>query len=125
MINIVPHQENGNGQGSVNGRGVLRRKLTTEARAALAADIAMGESPLTPSIKQTAALTGVSVYHIRKELKTRAKALEDLRRAERIRDEAQYIADVWSMASIQVQQEAIRRIGLCNLQDAIISVLIG
>jgi hypothetical protein len=121
MNNIVPRH--GNGNGSVNGRGVLRQKLTPTARIALAADIATGKKHLDPSIKQAAAAVGVSPYRIRKELQARAGALEAVEQAERIRDEAGYIIHAWTRASTQVRQEAIRCIGVANVWDTLASVV--
>ena len=42
MNHIVPRQANGNGQASVNGRGLARRLMTVAERVGLAADIATG-----------------------------------------------------------------------------------
>jgi hypothetical protein len=76
MNSIVPRQENGNGSGSVNGRGVRRRKLTTEARIGLATDVALGLVQITPSIKQAAAAVGVRPVDIRAEMKARAETAQ-------------------------------------------------
>jgi hypothetical protein len=123
MLDIVKNSQHHNGNGSVNGRGVLRRKLSPTLRVNLAADVAMGLTQLTPSLKQTAVALGVSPYSVRQELKARAKKQEVLERAQQVQAEAQYIADVWTMASIQVQQEAIRHIGVHNVWDALASVV--
>ena len=67
MLDIVKTSQNHNGNGSdaINGRGTLRRKLTPRQRIALGADIALGVAPLAPSLKQSAAAVGISVFELR------------------------------------------------------------
>jgi hypothetical protein len=75
-MNLIIHDSltcNGNGVGAISGRGILRRKLTSEARIALAVDIALGKKPFIPSFKQMATAVGVSAYQLRQELKTRKR----------------------------------------------------
>src|SRR5262249_34377234 len=71
MLDIVKNSPtcNGNGSGEVNGRGVLRRKLTHKQRFSLAADVALGLVHIEPSMKQSAATVGVRPDEIRAELK--------------------------------------------------------
>jgi hypothetical protein len=76
MLDIVKNSTTRNGNGSVGGRGVLRRKLTHEQRVSLAADVALGLVHVEPSLKQSAATIGVRPDEIRAELKARAKAAQ-------------------------------------------------
>ena len=98
MNNIIRHHANGNGQGAINGRGVLRRKLTTKARIALATDVALGLVEITPSIKQAAAAMGVRPVDIRAEMKARAEAAQVV--AETTNGTAAKVTDDTSVESI-------------------------
>jgi len=103
---------NGNGADSLNGRGIKRRKLTPEERVELAADIAMGEVHVTPSLKQTAAATGVSVVDLRNELKEREVARR-----------VSSIWNAWEDASDQERETAIRIIGVADVWDVLSRVV--
>jgi len=125
MLDIVKNSvaRNGNGAGSVNGRGVLRRKLTPAARIALAADIATGAKHLDPSLKQAAAATGVSPYLINKELKARAahEAWAERKRQEVQRANA--ILGAWTQASDTERAMAVRAIGVVDVWNTIASIV--
>jgi hypothetical protein len=123
MNNIMPRQENGNGQGSVNGRGSLRRKLTESQRDALAVDIATGVVPFTPSFKQTAAALGTTPYRMRQERKAREVAAERERQAEYARQGALPIVRAWDHATPQGRAEAIQLIGRGEVWDVLASTL--
>jgi hypothetical protein len=114
---------NNNGSGSIGGRGILRRKLTSEARIALAADLATGAKQFTPSLGQSAAAAGVSPYSVRKELKARAAAAERERCAEYSRQGALPIVSAWDHATAQGRAEAIRLIGPANVWDVLATVV--
>jgi hypothetical protein len=74
MNHIIHDSLTCNGNASaISGRGFLHRKLTSEARIALAVDIALGKKPFIPSFKQMATAAGVSAYQLRQELKTRER----------------------------------------------------
>src|SRR5262249_58144648 len=80
---------NGNGTGEINGRGVLRRKLTRQQRISLAADVALGLVHVEPSMKQSAATVGVRPDEVRAELKARAAVAAAAER-ERQAEQAEY-----------------------------------
>src|SRR5262249_48528508 len=103
---------NGNGADSLNGRGIKRRKLTPEERVSLAADIAMGEVHVTPSLKQTAAATSVSVVDLRNELKEREAA-------RRIAS----ICIAWDNATDQEREVATGFIGVADVWDVLSRVV--
>jgi hypothetical protein len=75
MLSLPKSTTNGNGHaGTVNGRGLARRKLTPEQWIDLAADLACGQYKLEPSLLQISRLCGVPVHHLRDELKRRSAA---------------------------------------------------
>jgi len=103
---------NGNGADSLNGRGIRRRKLTPEERVSLAADVAMGEIHITPSLKQAAGAVGVSVVDLRNELKER----ETARRVASI-------WNAWANATDQERESAIQLIGVADVWDVLSRVV--
>src|SRR5262249_35034229 len=113
---------NGNGADAVNGRGTLRRKLTSRQRIALGADIALGVPPLAPSFKQSAAAVGISVFKLRKELKARERVqawrrtveqrLNLQAEAEMVNEQASAIAAAWEAASPEAREAAFRTISV-------------
>jgi len=103
---------NGNGADSLNGRGIKRRKLTPEERVELAADIAMGEVHVTPSLKLAAAATGVSVTDLRNELKEREGA-----------HRIAAISIAWDNATDREREAAIGLIGVADVWDVIAKVV--
>jgi hypothetical protein len=131
---------NGNGADSVNGRGILRRKMTPEQRVSLAADIAVGLTPFALSLKQTAAVTGVPVAKLRAELKARTAQqdynqwLDELDRqdveklqaqteAETINDQADAIVTAWFAAHPYANEVAIRLLGPAAVWDVLARVV--
>jgi hypothetical protein len=125
MNNIIAENltRNGNGVDAINGRGTLRRKLTPRQRIALGADIALGVTPLAPSLKQSAAAVGISVFELRKELKAREAEAERERHAEYSRQGALPIVSAWDHATAQGRAEAIRLIGVANVWDVLAHVV--
>ena len=125
MLDIVKNSQNHNGNGStaINGRGVLRRKMTPALRANLGADVIMGLAHVVPSLKQVAATVGVPTAKIRAELKARAKrqaALEQEWEAERARhQEALTIVNAWDAASAWGSAEALKIIGAGTVWDVL------
>jgi hypothetical protein len=112
IVRTANSNGNGNGADSLSGRGIKRRKLTQEERVSLAADIAMGEVHVTPSLKQTAAATGVSVVDLRKELKERESA-----------HRVTSIWNAWDHATDQERETAIRIIGVADVWDVLARVV--
>src|SRR5262245_53624126 len=124
---------NGNGADAVNGRGTLRRKLTSPQRIALGADIALGTIPLAPSLKQSAAAVGISVFELRKELKAR-DCVEAWRRtieqrlnlqaeAEAVNAQADTIVTAWDAASPTAREAALRVIGPSPVWDTLVVIV--
>jgi hypothetical protein len=125
MLDIVKNSQNHNGNGSdaINGRGVLRRKMAPALRANLAADVAMGLTQFTPSLKQTAAALGVSPYSVRQVLKARAKK-QAAWETEKVRhQEALTIVNAWDAATAQGRAEAVRLISAGEIWDVLASVV--
>jgi hypothetical protein len=114
---------NGNGADTINGRGALRRKLTPRQRVALGADIALGVAPLSPSLKQSAAAVGISVFELRKELKARAKLQETAEQEQWDAEQAGEIVGAWVQASDTARAKAVRAIGVGDVWDVIASIV--
>jgi hypothetical protein len=120
---------NGNGADAINGRGIGRRKLTSRQRAALGADIALGVTPLAPSLKQSAAAVGISVFELRQELKAREwrramqQRLELQAEAEAANAQADAIVAAWNAASSMGRDAAVRTIGTAVVWEALASVV--
>jgi hypothetical protein len=129
MLDIVPKNQNGNGSDTINGRGVLRRKMTSRERVSLAADVALGVTQLAPSIKQTAAAVGVPTAKIRAELKARTKTrLIDSRRWKQSyeaweQQRAVALVHAWYFASDEDRAEALRAIGTADVWDVLARVV--
>ena len=133
MNNIVPRQTNGNGQGSVNGRGLARRQMTVGERVCLAAEIATGQRQLMPSLTQIADATGISVWSLRNELKERERVeaerqaikqrLQVQLEAEMANAQADAIAVAWEAASSTAQEAAVRTIGVADIWNVIAVVV--
>jgi len=131
MLDIVKKSLacNGNGAAAINARGLSHRAWTSEQRVAAAADAALGMSHVVPSLKLAATAFGVSVYMVRQELKTRAKAREDAERAERATAEldeayaANRLIDAWRDASSGARRVAVCEIGVANVWDVIANIV--
>jgi len=123
MHDIVKTSLTRNGNGSINGRGVLRWKLSHEQRVSLATDVALGLVHVEPSMKQAAATVGVRPDEIREELKARAAAGERERQAEYARQGALSIVSAWDHATAEGRAEAIRLIGVANVWDVLAHVV--
>jgi hypothetical protein len=96
---------NGNGNGSINGRGIKRRDLTHHQLVGLAADAVSGVYPVVPSLSQASKIfEGVTKSEVSKELKRREVARMDAE-AEKALFE---FADVWSEQSPDWQAEALK-----------------
>jgi RPA family protein len=142
MLDIVKNSQNHNGNGSdaIGGRGLLRRKLTPEQRAHLAADVAMGLVHVTPSLKQAADTVGVPMAKLRAELKSRAAQriwdqwLDEVERqelerlqvqteAETINDQADAIVRAWFAAHPDANELAVRLLGPTSVWDVLARVV--
>jgi hypothetical protein len=131
MLDIVKSTLNGNG--SINGRGLERRKLTLDQRIDLAADLACGQQHLHPSIKSTAALLRVTPTQVSERLKARAqqeaawRAAEARRRnqeeAEAVNVEAEILAATWRSVAPESREVAIRLLGPAAVWDSIVRVI--
>jgi hypothetical protein len=69
LLNTTSHVNGG--QPVINGRGLAHRKLTNDELDDLAADIATGQRPFIPSLKDISFLTGRPVAKIRQKIKAR------------------------------------------------------
>lgn len=141
MLDIVPKNQNGNGSDVINGRGVLRRKMTSRERIGLAADVALGPTRITPSLKQTAVVVGVPTTKLRAELKARAKTTRfaDSKRwgpslkaheqektvvfKARELERAIALIHAWYFASDEDRAEALRAIGAIDVLGVLARVV--
>lgn len=133
MNYIIAENLTRNRNGAVNGRGTLRRKLTLAQRAALGADIALGATPLAPSLKQAAAAVGISVFELRRELQSRERAETERRavqqrldlqaEAEAANAQADAIVAAWLAASPVAHGVAVRILGTDSVWGALASVV--
>jgi hypothetical protein len=120
---------NGNGAGAINARGIPHRGWTHDQRVAGAADAALGETHVVPSIGQAAATFGVSMYSVRQELKARAVFKKAAERAEREAAEIEeayavnQLIDAWLGASSKVREVAVREIGIADVWDVIARIV--
>jgi hypothetical protein len=104
---------NGNGNATINGRGIKHRDLTHYE---LAADAVAGIHPVVPSLGQMPAIfPSVTQTEVSAELKRRE--------ASRKQDEAQTallnFIQVWDAGSPDWRVEAVRTIGVVGVWDAI------
>jgi hypothetical protein len=106
---------NGNGNGSINGRGIKHRDLTHHQLVELAADAVSGVQPVVPSLSQASKIfQGVSQSEVSDELKRREVARKNAE-AEKVLFE---FANVWSEQSFRWRVEALKWIALGrNLED--------
>jgi hypothetical protein len=96
---------NGNGNGSINGRGIKHRDLTHHQLVELAADAVSGVQPVVPSLSQAPKIfEGVSQSEVSEELKRREVACKNAE-AEKVLFE---FADVWSERSLPWRVEALK-----------------
>lgn len=96
---------NGNGNGSINGRGIKRRDLTHHQLVELAADAVSGVHPVVPSLSQASRIfEGVTQSEVSEELKRREVVRRDAE-AEKVLFE---FADVWSERSLYWRVEALK-----------------
>jgi hypothetical protein len=151
MLKIVRRSPNGNGGlDPILGRGLARRRLSRTAAVARAADVACGEVPFVPSLKQLATLFDVPVRHLREELKQRAawngldpgleallaeveadaeaeaKAqalVETQEEAERVHDDAMHIVHALERATPVARNAAFRMYGVGNVWDEIYAIV--
>jgi hypothetical protein len=96
---------NGNGNSTINGRGIRRRDLTHQQLIELAADAVSGMHPVVPSLGQAPTLfPGVTQGEIREELKQREAAHKN--------NEAEKVlfafADVWSEQPLAWRVDALK-----------------
>src|SRR5262249_2441440 len=114
MLYTTPVPNGNGGVPHVRGRGLRRRKLTTEQRVKLAADLVCGSVQLEPSIAQTAELVRVSQARIRDELRARAAANEIDQHLP-----VTTLIEAWDQASEQDREVAIRAIGVAEVWDVL------
>jgi hypothetical protein len=132
MLSLPKSTTNGNGHaGTVNGRGLARRRLTPEQWIDLAADLACGQYKFEPSLLQISRLFGVPVHHLRDELKRRSAAQDaaatdrwlQQSEAEQVNAEADAIVTAWDLASPAGRDAAIRTLSPSTVWDAIAPVV--
>jgi hypothetical protein len=100
---------NGNGNGSINGRGIKRRDLTHHQLVELAADAVSGVQPVVPSLSQASKIfEGVTQSELSDELRRREVAHKNAE-AEKVMFA---FADVWSEQSFHWRVEALRWIAV-------------
>jgi hypothetical protein len=122
---------NGDAGHSIGGRGILRRKLSTEERVELATDVALGLVTVTPSITQAAALVGAPLYRVKEEIRRadaeyKAKADAEARAA--VQEEAEVVnaqvdVIVAACTSPVVLEAAVRTIGVATVWDAVSAIV--
>jgi hypothetical protein len=141
MLDILKPTQNGNGHGhgngrdsdTIGGRGLARRKLTLAEKISLGADLATGVRSYQPSLKELSEKLGVSIYHLREELKYRADVQDEIDQAaerylaqveaEAINAEADAIIDTWIEGSPLAHEIAVRKIGVGNVWDVLARVV--
>ena len=106
---------NGNGNGSINGRGIKHRDLTHHQLVELAADAVSGVQPVVPSLSQAPKIfEGVTQGEVSEELKRREAAHKNAEAEKVLFD----FADVWSEQSFFWRVEALRWIATkTDLED--------
>jgi hypothetical protein len=114
---------NGNGDSTINGRGIKRRDLTHQGLVKLAADAVAGVHPVVPSLGQVPAIfPGVTQTEVSAELKRREAARKD--------NEAEKVlfafADAWREQPLAWRVDALRwistRSDLWDIQFALNNV---
>jgi hypothetical protein len=124
-------RHNGGAEYTVGGRGILRRKLSTEERVELATDVALGLVTVTPSITQAAALVGAPLHRVEEEIKRadaeyRAKAEARAavqEEAEAVHAEADRIVAAWDLASPAGRDAAVRMLSPSAMWDVIAPIV--
>jgi hypothetical protein len=109
--------------GTVNGRGAKRLKLTPQGQIELATDLASGVVLLRPTLKQAAAAIGVPVAQVRERLKQRAEARKAELDAASFQSDIDFLVEAWSVATPEARAEALQRIGPANVWDVLSSVV--
>jgi hypothetical protein len=95
---------NGNGNSTINGRGIKHRDLTHSQLVGLAADAVAGIYPVQPSLGQVPAIFGVTPAEVSAELKRRDAVRKDAEA-----ENALFVfADVWSEQSLTWRVNALR-----------------
>jgi hypothetical protein len=133
MLDIIKTATNYNGPDYVSGRGLARRKLTSQQRIDLAANLATGRQYLAPSLAQITNLTGISLLQLRSALKARARRDAEQQEAER-REQAQLEAETanaqaaaviaaWDSASPLAREAAIRGIGVAHVWEVLADIV--
>ena len=114
---------NGNGNGSINGRGIKRRDLTHHQLVELAADAVSGVHPVVPSLSQASRIfEGVTQSEVSEELRRREVARRDAE-AEKVLFE---FADVWSEQPLDWRVEALKWIAVkSDLEDVRLALVIA
>jgi len=138
MNTLLKSSAHGNGV-AVNGRGLAHRKMSVEERIRLAADLAVGQVRLEPSLAQAAELCGVTTPQIRQELKARAEeqpdfltllvegtaqALADQQaEAEHANEEADQLIAAWNATPPEAREAAVCAVGVDHVLDVIGAIL--
>jgi hypothetical protein len=104
-----------NGSKPVGGRGIKRRKLSPGEKVKLAADLATGVRPYTPSVAQACAVTGAPQRAVTAELKAR--------RENGHATAAEAIVIAWYEASEHERELAVRTIGVAQIWNVISGVI--
>jgi hypothetical protein len=114
---------NGNGNGSINGRGIKRRDLTHYQLVNLAADAVSGVHPVVPSLSQAPKIfEGVTQSEVSEELKRR-----DVVRKDAEADKVLFaFADAWSERSLPWRAEALKWIAVrSDLEDVRLALVVA
>jgi hypothetical protein len=110
---------NGNGNvPHVRGRGLRRRKMTSEQRVKLGADLVSGCLQLEPSLAQVSELVRVPQAKIRDELKARAAACETERHLP-----VTALIEAWDRAAEHEREAAVRSIGVAEVWEILARVV--
>ena len=106
-----------NGNGSISGLSLAHRKLSTRERVQLAADVATGVYRYDPTKAEIAASFKVHPSQLSRELRER----EQQEAAQRDRDSwaVDCIVVGWNSASDAAVDEAVRKIGIARVFDAV------
>ena len=124
MLQIVKSGPNGNG--TISGRGLRRRKLTVNQRIDLAADLVSGRRQLVPSFQHAAALLQTTPTQVRERLAQRQEAerrLQAQEKAERTNAEAEILADAWRSVAPESREVAIQLLGSSAVWDVLARVV--
>jgi hypothetical protein len=112
--------QNGNGNGTINGRGIKHRDLTHHELVGLAADSVAGIHPVVPSLGQVPAIfPGVTPTEVSAELKRR----ETSRKEDKAQDALHRFIRAWDASPLSWRVSAIESIGVSAVWDAVAATI--